>query len=114
MNLRSLLIVEDHGPTQLVLRRLAESLKYTVTAAGSLSEAFERLEGHGWVILDLNLPDGEGTQFLRTLSEKHPATKVAIFSSTADAEQLRRAAQCGPDVFLSKTDFQGLKRWLVA
>jgi DNA-binding NarL/FixJ family response regulator len=54
-----------------------------VAQAGSLAEARQALEGPlDVVLLDLALPDGDGTELIAQLRRSNPAVKVMVLSAT--------------------------------
>ena len=59
------------------------------------------------IVLDLNLPDGNGIQLLRWLKEKQIETKVLIFSINKELKRL--CLQSGAHDFFDKSkDFDAL------
>jgi len=77
---RVLHIEDDMGLRQVVARLLQPHAE--VIGAGTLSEAMRSLEAGQLdaVILDLGLPDGDGTQVLERLSRIDPGLPVVLFT----------------------------------
>ncbi|TWI04576.1 PAS domain-containing protein [Luteimonas cucumeris] len=78
-----LLHVEDDADVREVLRTLLDGQPLNLHAAASLTEARNHLaqRRHHLVILDLMLPDGNGSELLPELANARPPTPVIIFSA---------------------------------
>ena len=65
--LNSVLIIEDEWGMRVSLRKMLELEKFQVTEAGNLQEAEKILNYSSFdvFLLDLNLPDGNGVDFLK-------------------------------------------------
>ena len=83
-----ILVVEDD-------RLLNNTLCYNLSAAGyevdatltkSVAERFCRKQEYDLIVLDINLPDGNGFDFCRDIKESRPDTAVI-----SDSESLPRA-----------------------
>jgi two-component system response regulator DesR len=75
-----------------------------VAECGSLSEC-RALEGLGAVdvaLMDLNLPDGEGTELIAVLRGANPVVRVLMLSASIEAGLRERAAAAGADGVLDK------------
>jgi DNA-binding NarL/FixJ family response regulator len=101
------LLVEDHRLFREGLAVMLEEhtdLKKTVQA-GSLAEArrvWERLSGEiHLVIVDLDLPNGEGISLIDNLREAEPDVPVLAFTNARSLEQGARAWRAGADEVLS-------------
>jgi DNA-binding NarL/FixJ family response regulator len=101
-----LLLVEDHvgfrGALAMVLN-LQPGME-VVAECGSLSEcrALEGLENVDVALVDLNLPDGEGTEFITVLRGANPVVRVLMLSASIEAGLRERAAAAGADGVLDK------------
>ena len=106
------LIVEDDRVSRECLRRLLALHGFRADAAATLAEAHAKLGGHGYLLTDLNLPDGLGTSLLRRVRAECPSLKVAVISGSGDDELVAEAAALGPDLLLPKpVDFDRLMTW---
>jgi DNA-binding NarL/FixJ family response regulator len=101
-----LLLVEDHaafrGALALMLNRQPH-LDVTCQC-GSLAEC-RSLGGFADIdvaLLDLVLPDGDGTQLIGVLREANPRVKVLILTASVEAGLLERMAEAGADGVLDK------------
>ena len=80
-----------------------------VELSTTLKEAKNNLKSNHFdiIVLDLNLPDGNGIQLLRWLKEKKAKTKIFIFSINIELKRL--CLQSGADGFFDKSkDFDAL------
>ncbi len=95
-----IMLVDDHDSFRQPLAiMLEQELDLSVAAqAGSLAEAREVLEGSPEVdvaIVDLDLPDGSGTEFITELQAKEPNKQVLVLSAFFDEGFLARAIEAG-------------------
>ena len=78
-----------------------------VAQAGSLTEARRALEklseSVDVAVVDVNLPDGEGTELLGDLRALNPRCAVLILSGTIERERLARAVEQGASGLLHKS-----------
>src|SRR5512139_2469228 len=80
----NVLVVDD---SVLMRERLVELVNeagegVNVSQAGSVMEALSELEnGHfDFILLDMLLPDGDGTMVLEIVKQRTPATRVAVMT----------------------------------
>jgi DNA-binding response OmpR family regulator len=97
-------LVEDDRPTAKAMLALLTRAGWEVTVARTLAEALARLDAStpDWVVLDLMLPDGDGTALLQRVRREGIRTRVAVTTGSIDAHRLHTVAQLGPDLFLTK------------
>lgn len=111
----SVLILEDDTLTRDALVRVLRRLGYHTVAVETVAAAMEKLDGPSNAILDLNLPDGNGTTVLKRIRTLGLPVKVAISSGTAETRLLEEAQQNAPDIMLAKPiDVHALVEWLEA
>lgn len=111
LTLNNLLIVEDHF---LIGREIFKAAKEArkienIRLTDSLQEAISLLTKTKFevVILDLNLPDGNGIELLKWLKEKQIETKVFVFSASIALK--RSCLKNGAQAFFDKAnDFDAL------
>jgi len=100
---RRVLIIDDHAAFRAAAREVLERRGFAVVAeadgAKTGVEAAERV-GPDAVVLDINLPDGNGIDVCRVLTESNPALVVLLVS--ADERNGRWASDCGAAAFLPK------------
>ena len=89
----SLLFVEDHAATAIVMARLLKRRGHSVSLAATCAEALAAAarERFDFVISDLGLPDGSGLELMRALREQYGLTGIALsgFGDADDVEQAR-------------------------
>jgi two-component system CheB/CheR fusion protein len=88
------LLVEDHGDTGRVLKRILEKQGARVTLAASITDAKEAFDPqtHRLLISDLGLPDGTGDELLADLRQRAPDL-IAIALSGYGADSDRQATR---------------------
>jgi DNA-binding NtrC family response regulator len=100
-----ILIIEDHVPTQWLLRSILTRRGYEVTAAGTLAEGLDLLDGEpppDCIVLDLDLPDGRGEALLLQIRERHLPVRVAVCSGTADDRRWDAVRRLAPEGLFRK------------
>ena len=100
-----LLIVEDDSATRQRLRTLFEGKGWDVREAGTVGEALSALNTQPepcCLILDLVLPDGDGSVVLEKVRAKRLKTRVAVCTGIDDLARLRGVAGLLPDAILAK------------
>ncbi len=101
----SILLVDDHAAFRQPLRFFLErDPEFTVVAqAGSLAEARGMLEGIDVAIVDLDLPDGSGAEFVDELRAANPRARTLVLTADADRKVHARAVEAGACGVLHKT-----------
>jgi DNA-binding NarL/FixJ family response regulator len=104
-----LILVDDHAAFRLPLAMILErELDLVVEAqAGSLAEARAELpEIAGRVdvaVVDLQLPDGNGVEFVRELRAENPQGHTVVLTADTDKRHHAQAAQAGAAGIILKT-----------
>jgi DNA-binding response OmpR family regulator len=110
------LIVEDDADSCEALRRLLARLGHEVRCAGTVADASRSLEeaAPDVVLLDLMLPDGNGTAVLLRTRELHPRARVAVMTAAgAQSLTVEVAETLRPDaLFLKPMKFADILAWL--
>lgn len=99
------LIIEDHGIVVSGCRALfAEDQNVELIEANSLSAARKALNGirPDVIVADINLPDGSGLEFTRTLLAEDPLAKVIVFSMSDAPILAAQAIDAGAQGYVSK------------
>lgn len=102
----SVLIVEDE-PSVLETVRFAlgrSDLDCAVLAASSISEAKRILDAQPVqvVLLDVNLPDGDGMSLVPVIREKHPTAQSVVLTGNASIDGAIGAIRAGVSDFVQK------------
>jgi len=99
------LLVDDHAtfrePLAFMFNREPEF--EVIAEAGSLAEAKDMLEGIDLAVVDLDLPDGDGTQLIGDLRAANPHGAVLVLTASADRESYARAVEAGAAGVLHKS-----------
>ncbi len=98
------LIVDDDKQISRTLEMALNSWKYEIVLAGNLAEAAKLLEQEEpqIVLLDIELPDGSGLDFLPVIKEKYPETIVVMVTGNVDIKSTISALRGGAHDFISK------------
>jgi two-component system, OmpR family, response regulator len=109
--MRTVLLVDDSAVVRRVLARRLEAEGFQVSEAPSMGAArkvdFATL---GCAILDLELPDGDGTDLARLLVERRPGLAIAFFTMGTAPSLVEGARARGP-VFV-KPDLNPVVAWV--
>ncbi|HSH82335.1 MAG TPA: response regulator transcription factor [Herpetosiphonaceae bacterium] len=99
------LLVDDHASFRQALAFMMDrEPDITITAqAGSLAEGGRVLDGVDVAVVDLELPDGNGTELVQELRAANPESLVLILTAADDALQLARAVEAGASGVLHKS-----------
>ena len=102
-----LLLVDDHAIFREGLRALLdmEDDFAVIGEASSGEEAVAMVESEApdIVLLDLHLPDGNGSDFCREILEVSPETRVLILSAYDDDQEISTALVAGASGYVLKT-----------
>ena len=97
------LVVDDNAAFLDNLNELLGDAGYSVQGATSCREARERaLGGFDVALVDLRLPDGEGTALAGELKEKVPESEVVLLTGFATLETAVAAVRAGACAYLMK------------
>ena len=103
--LSRIMLVEDHAtfrePLAFMFDR--EPDFEVVAQAGTLAEARRNLGGVDLAVVDLDLPDGDGTDLIGALRAVNPRGMALVLTANADREAYARAVEAGAAGVLHKT-----------
>ena len=100
------LLAEDHdGVANAVRRVLALDCEIVGSVADgqAVLEATQRLQPDV-IVLDLNLPNVNGLEACRQITQDHPTTKVIVFTAMNDPDLRQQCLEVGASAFLFKGD----------
>ena len=98
-----LLLVEDNAAFVENLREIFEDLGHEVRSVGTCAAAREA--ALGWVqvaLVDLKLPDGDGTSLAKELKDENPDCEVILLTGHASVESAADAVRAGVWAYLTK------------
>lgn len=108
--MKKILLVEDHAIVRLATRFLILDLLNPVAVheAGSFGETLSQLSSNelDLVILDINIPDGEGFNMIPKIREIQPKVLIMIFTSLEEEIYALHYIKAGANGFLSKNASQ--------
>ena len=92
-----ILLVDDHASFREMLALVfSQEPEFEVVGqAGSLAEAREMLGGVDLAVVDLDLPDGDGTELISELRAVSPQATVLVLTASAERETHARAVEAG-------------------
>ena len=100
---RKILIVEDDGPLARFLSRTLREATHEVQLAADASTALSLLSPSlDLVLLDRNLPDGDGLNVLHALRQSFPNLPVLMLTARASVDDTVKALHSGADDYLTK------------
>jgi CheY-like chemotaxis protein len=113
----TILLVEDEAliaaVTAETLRDLGFKVEEAVTAAAALAFAKGQPENIMAAIVDMNLPDGKGSELAKKLRALKPDLPIVIATGTGDKTLAGELEKGGPLALLSKPyDSDGLRKSL--
>ena len=99
-----ILIVEDEQDLVTSLLAFSEKENYQAEVAKTFSEASERigLYEYDCILLDINLPDGNGLQLLEDLKKVNKTDGVIIISARNSLDDKIKGLNLGADDYLTK------------
>lgn len=98
------LLIEDDSILQYLIASLLESLDYVVATASSVAEAKDRLNSDYFdlVLLDMNLPDGNGLEVLAAFPTSSSSPLVIVTTADNSVNTVIDALRKGAFDYLTK------------
>ena len=99
-----ILVVEDDPIVADVLGMTLEEAGYFKTTADSIVSALFELKHNqsDAVLMDLNLPDGDGTRLARLIRKNHMPVPILVVSGNSGIDDKITALGAGADGYLTK------------
>jgi signal transduction histidine kinase len=107
----SILIVEDN-PTDLALLQLKlmdfQTMSLTPSSAGTIKEAIEQTNQTHFdiILLDLGLPDSDGTETIKTMREHAKETPIVVLSANSAVDMEVNAIKSGVQDYIVKGRYE--------
>ena len=100
------LIADDHPDMVKAISRL---LALDCDVVGSVADGRAASRGRGRlhpdvIVLDLNLPNGDGLETCRQIATRHPEIRVIVFTAVGDPALAERSLEIGASAFVSKLE----------
>jgi two-component system chemotaxis response regulator CheY len=103
---RTCLVVDDSRVIRKVARRIIEDMGFEVAEAGDGVEAMAwcRASMPDAILLDWNMPEMNGIEFLRQLRREQGGEEPTVVFCTveSDIERIREALDCGAAEYIMK------------
>jgi len=102
--MRTVLVIDDDQAVRRFLRTVLAGQGHTVVEAGSVAEGIDQLRRArpDAVLLDLGLPDGDGTAVLAAMPPDEPRIPVIVLSARGQEGDKVVALDSGADDYLTK------------
>ncbi|HEX9078003.1 MAG TPA: sigma-54 dependent transcriptional regulator, partial [Desulfuromonadaceae bacterium] len=99
-----ILLVEDDAAGRFGFVRYFSHEGYVVTEAADMAGACEAIAAQHFdaIILDINLPDGSGIDFIETVRASDSSTPIVVITGSGDIPLAVDAMRRGADNFLTK------------
>ena len=99
-----LLLIEDCEATRFGLTSYFSNEGYLLSEAASLGEATRLMAAQQFdaIIIDVNLPDGNGLDFISSIREEPNFVPIIVITGAPDIPLAVEAMQRGADNFLTK------------
>ncbi len=106
---QTILLIDDHSLINTAMTALLEDMYdgVQVLVGTTAKEAFQLAEKRGddadLMILDLGLPDSQGTDIIVKLLQGHPALKILVLSGITDSQSILNTLSSGAAGFVPKS-----------
>ena len=99
-----ILIIEDDLSLQEIMRRTLEQERYVVEVAPNYRTGLIKISDYTYdcILLDINLPDGNGLELLREFKEIKKESSLIIISARDSIEDKVEGLDLGADDYLAK------------
>lgn len=100
----NILIVEDEGDICLILNLMLKKNDVEIEHVNTLAKAatFLKEQKPQIIIIDNQLPDGLGIDYIKKIKIDYPALKIIMITGNAANTDKATALQNGADIFLAK------------
>jgi DNA-binding NtrC family response regulator len=99
-----ILLIDDEAGTRFGFVKYLSNVGYDITEASDLAEGREAAASQMFdaIILDLNLPDGNGLDFIDHIRQTSPETPIIVITGSGEITVAVDAMRRGADNFLTK------------
>jgi len=104
---KRILLIDDHEMLRDAVAGVLRNIEggCEIHGLGTGSAALTWIDAYGapdLVLLDIELPDGSGLEFLQKLLQRHPSLRVAMLSGNDDSASIQLAMTSGAVGFITK------------
>lgn len=98
------LVVEDDNDFQQILTGVLGEAGYKTALAPTAEEGWKAFSSQGadLVLLDLQLPDGDGVELCRRIRAKDARVPILMCTIRSQLEQVAKALSCGANDYVVK------------
>lgn len=99
-----LLLIEDDMPLAMATSFALETEGYQVTHVATLKDASEKLSGEEYALalLDVNLPDGDGYTFCKSVRDKGFTLPIIFLTALDEEVNVVQGLEVGADDYVTK------------
>lgn len=98
-----ILVIEDDANISFAIKRFFSEQGHEVNTCFGLAEAFQfHPERQDFIILDLNLPDGNGFEYLSFIRSEGMRTPLILLTVRDQEKDIVRGLEMGADDYLTK------------
>jgi K+-sensing histidine kinase KdpD len=100
----TVIVVDDDRDFLAIIRRILEHRGYQAETVPSADEAVARLKERFYnvAILDISLPDADGTELLSRIMEMHPDIIAVMLTGHSSVQNAVQSLNCGAFAYLEK------------
>ena len=100
----NILIIEDEGDISLILNLMLKKEDIEIEHVTTLAKAatFLKEQSTDIVIIDNQLPDGFGLEYIKEIKSSYPLIKIIMITGNTDTTDKATAIENGADIFLAK------------
>lgn len=115
----TILIIEDNIETSSLIKCALEDAGFKIIVSDLINSGFNLLQNHrpSLVIVDVDLPDGNGFDFCRKVRSHKPlaSTPLILLTGHSDVKDKMLGFACGADQYLTKPiEMAELEMWVKA
>ena len=105
--MKTVLVVDDSSAIRMAIRRVVESLGFTVAEAADGQRALDYIKAHGTpdaILLDINMPVMDGLTCLKALRQDRTLdqARVVICTTHNSVEKIQEALASGANEYIMK------------
>ena len=100
----NILIIEDEGDISLILNLMLKKQDIEIEHVTTIANAgiFLKQQKTDLVIIDNQLPDGFGMDYIKNIKADYPTVKIIMITGNTNNTDKENALQNGADFFLAK------------
>ena len=103
---KNLLIIEDEIGVSMIVKKLSEKAGFEaerITLAKSHADALKKIDSSvHYAFVDLNLPDGNGSELIPMILKANPRAKIIVISGSTEMTSITKAISEGAKAFVKK------------